>query len=65
MPTTASFLIRRALGQQAAARALAAFADAHATVQLHVDVPKLQLAGLVAAAGGTGTLVRCVWMRRA
>lgn len=58
MAATASFVIRGALWQQGAAGALVAFADAHAAVQLHVDVPKFQLAGLVAAAGQTVTLVR-------
>lgn len=49
-PDSASLVIQAALRQQGAAGALA-FADAHAAVQLHVDVPKFQLAGLVAAAG--------------
>lgn len=65
MPATASFVIRGALWQQGAAGALVASADAHAAVQLHVDVPEFQLAGLVAATGGTVTLVRNLWAARA
>lgn len=56
MPATASLIIRAALRQQGAAGALVAFADTHAAVQLHVDVPEFQLAGLVAAARQTVTV---------
>lgn len=49
LPSAASLLLRAALGQQRPPRAL--LADAHPAVQLHVDVPESQLAGLVAAVG--------------
>lgn len=65
MPTTASFVIRAALWQQGTARALLPSVEAQATVQLHVDVPKFQLAGLIAAAGETGTMVKGLWVVRA
>lgn len=51
----ASFVVRGALRQQGTG-ALAAFADAHAAVQLHVNVPEFQLAVLIAAAGETVTI---------
>lgn len=65
MPATASLIIRAALRQQGAAGALVAFADAHAAVQLHIDVPEFQLAGLVAAARETVTPVRYLRAARA
>lgn len=58
MPTTASFVIRAALWQQGATGALLPSVQAQTTVQLHVNVPKFQLAGLIAAAGETVTTVR-------
>lgn len=65
MSTTASFVIRAALRQQGATGALLPSVEAQATVQFHVNVPKFQLAGLIAAAGETVTMVRDLWVVRA
>lgn len=64
MPTTASFVIQAALWQQGTTGALLPSVEAQATVQLHVNVPKFQLAGLIAAAGETVTMVKDLWVVR-
>lgn len=64
MSTTASFVIRAALRQQGTTGALLPSVEAQATVQFHINVPKFQLAGLIAAAGETVTMVRHLWVVR-